>query len=110
MKFDRRKRTVYQSEILNDQSIDSDVVQFEGKVSGLFKLAVIKNCIKGNMNSCPELMSIIRKAGNIINGVGNIDSGSERRTADVDGISTAVYGGHAAFQILCRSEEFDTFH
>ena len=103
--MDRRDIHLQNTQILNNKSIDTNIVEFSNQLLDVGNFIFVYNCIQSNIDLHAENMCILHKACNIFNRIAGGLSRTKAHSTNIYSIGTVVNGGNARFIILCRSKK-----
>ena len=102
MQFDGRQVAFQQPEILNDKSIDTNVVQQPCHPHSLVHLVVEEQGVDCGKHLGTIQMGIAYQLFDILYGIGGCGPGAESRSADIQRVGAMVHSLAAVFKILGR--------
>ena len=109
MQLDGWQVALQQSEVLDEQGVDADVVELVDEFYGRVDLVVEEQGVDGHKDLGTIEMGVVYQGLDILEGVGGGGTGAVGGGADIEGVGAVVDGLAAEVQILGRGEQFQ-FH
>lgn len=106
MQFDRREVALQQTKVLDDESIDTDVVKLVCHFDSRFEFFVEKESVERHKHLTTIDMGIADQRLDILETIGGRGTGAERRGSNIQGIGTMVDGLATEVEIFGRGKEF----
>ena len=88
--------------ILDDEDINTDVVELPCEGASVGNLIVEEESIESHVDTRAEGVGMAHEGGDIVDSIGSRLAGSELRRTDVDGIGSVINCRNAALKILGR--------
>ncbi|MCY1451934.1 hypothetical protein D9M71_688240 [compost metagenome] len=109
MQLDRRDVQFHHAQVLDDQRVDTGIVQLVDQLAGRLQFVVVQDGVDGGEHPGVVAMGELHQGGDIAHLVAGVMPGAEARAAEVDGISAMqdglagdrhVTGGAEQFQVM----------
>ena len=106
-RMQRNRRNIHPcyAHILNDESINANLIQLGHKPFYVFNLIIIYYRVQRHIHLDTINVGILHKSRDILDRVTRSLTGSELCSTDIHRIGTMVYGGNTRLKILCRSKK-----
>ena len=106
MKGNGRQLHAKQSHVLNENGVDTGLVELMDEPLGSGEFVVVDNRIDGDEHLSGKAVGMLAELTDVVDAVACCRTGPKALSTNVDGISTMIDGCHAALQILGRCQQF----
>ena len=107
MQFDWRHIGIEESHILNDEGVDSGVIEIPSELACRLDLGIGEKSVHGDVDAGTINMSQTDDITDVVDAIGGGMPSTETRGADIDGIGAMQDGGACALKILGWCKQFD---
>ncbi len=106
MQLDRRDVQLHHAQVLDDQGVDTGVVQLMNQLARRFQLVVVEDGVDGGEDACMVATGELDQFGDLADFIAGVVARAEARAADVDGVSAVQDRLASNCDVTGRAEQF----